>query len=262
MPLRRRTGSKPSLCREARCQPWCQHPHCSRIIFFSRSQRWRRGHGGPQPPSHTSSSSRSAGICSPPSSQCSQSSSNWFLLWPLQPVVQLGWSGMTGRAPGTHLARSRCLLPGDFLRDPASPSPLDSPGRLWTLRWEREGSWSRVGDFRGDTPGDRTTGAVPPRDQDDGGFTLEDVHSDVPPSKSLCPSKTPHYPAMGSPGPHRVTHKDIQAHLHILPKPPMGGHPPPTPSTPPISPTPPWAPCHPVQPRSRHRSICGVFIAT
>lgn len=109
------------------------------------------------------------------------------------------------------------------------------------------------------SPGDRITGAVPPQDQDAWGFTLEDVHSGVSPSKSLCPSKTPRYPVMRSPVPHGVTCKDIQTHL---PKLPMGGHPPPTPNPTHISPTPLWAPRHPVQPRSRHGSICGVFIAT
>lgn len=117
--------------------------------FFLWSQQWHRGHGGPQPPSHTSSSSRSAASCILPSSQ---SSSYWFSLWLLQPVVQLGWSRMTGHALGTHLAHSRRLVPGNFLRDLAPPVPLDSPGCLWTLRREREGSWPRVVDFRGDIP--------------------------------------------------------------------------------------------------------------
>lgn len=179
------------------------------LDHFLWSQQQPGERGGPQPSSRTSPPSRSAGICSLPSPQCSQSSSYWFLqeeadAWGLprllQPVVQPGWSGMTGRTAGTHLARSRRLAPAGFLRDPASPAPLDSLGHLWTLQQEREGSRSRTRNFRASI----LQGSGPPDRQHPRARMCVGSPSRMYmcmrgfPSKSLCP-KPPCCPAGGVP---------------------------------------------------------------
>lgn len=112
-----------------------------------------------------------------------------------------------------------------------------------------------------------TTGPAAPRGQDAHRFTLEDAHVrwgfplKIPvsnphpiaqswgplhpmgrPLRTAKPTRAPGI-SQDSPGWAPTSHLPPRKNLHV-------------------SPIPLWAPRHPVQPHSRHGSICGVFIAT
>lgn len=151
-------GSEPCQCQGARCQLWGWHPCCSQICFYPSQQH----PGDVAGDSHRLTPALQQEFWGEQPARLPVLPVLLILVFarggeclrvsPADPARALGWSGVTGHTPGTHLAHSMCPAPGGFLQDPACPAPSDSPEHLWTLQREGEGSRSRAGNYRGSIP--------------------------------------------------------------------------------------------------------------